>query len=106
MRSNWSTKDDDFLIENYAICQTGYLAKQLSRSKNAIKLRARFLDLSVPVKKQTKEEELPWINAEDDFLRENYAKCRLWYLAKRLGRSKEAISVRADFLNLKAGEIN
>ena len=104
MRSNWSTKDDDFLIENYAICQTGYLAQRLGRSKKAITLRASFLDLKVLVKKQTKEEKQSWIYAEDTFLIENYKKFRVSYLAERLGRSTGSIYSRIRRLKLTLGE--
>lgn len=91
----WTAEEDEvlgrlYLKKNMAIKR---IAKKMKRSQASIENRLNKLNIQ---KGKTQR----WLKAEDDFLRENYAKCRLWYLAKRLGRSKEAISVRAGFLNL------
>lgn len=93
----WTSEEDEvlrhlYLKKNLAIKR---IAKKMKRSPASIENRLTKLDIR-------KGKTQGWLQVEDDFLKENYAKCRLWYLAKRLGRSKEAISVRAGFLNLRS----
>lgn len=92
----WTSEEDEvlrrlYLKKNMAIKR---IAKKMNRSQASIEYRLNKLDIR-------KSKNQKWLQSEDDFLKENYAKCRLWYLAKRLGRSKESISVRAEFLKLR-----
>ncbi len=51
-----------------------------------------------------KEERVPWIPAEDNFLIKNYKKFRLSYLAERLGRSPGSVRNRIRNLKLTLGD--
>lgn len=96
---HWTREEDDVLrfLYLHKKLHGKQIAKEMGRSHASIENRLSALNLR-------NEKSLRWLPAEEDFLRENFSKYRLWFLAKHLGRSKKAISTKADLLNLKAGE--
>lgn len=92
----WTYKDNELLKRLYLIekMTAKDVAETMGRTFSSV--RNRLYRMSIK-----KEERMPWIDAEDNFLRENYKKFRLTYLAQRLGRPTSSVHYRIKFLKLR-----
>lgn len=92
----WTHEDNEllkrlYLIEKMTVKET---AEIMGRSFLSVKNHLYLMSIK-------KVERIPFIDAEDNFLRENHSKYRLAYLAQRLGRSISSVYNRIKFLKLR-----
>lgn len=91
----WTYNEQALLKTLYAKGLTAkQIAKKLGRSESAVYCRLSNIGLCAKNPR--------WMQAEDKFLIKYYSIYRMWYLIKRLGRTKKAIIARARFLKLRS----
>lgn len=95
---SWTYNEQALLKTLYAKGLTAkQIAKKLHRSEAAVYCRLSKIGLCEKNARNPR-----WIQAEDEFLIKYYSIYRMWYLIKRLGRTKKAIIARARFLKLRS----
>jgi len=92
----WSTKEIEFLKDNYGRMRLVDIAKALNRSVNAVIWKARELGLKYRNYRR-------WSSSEVDFLKENWGKMRLSDIAKALNRSVQSVRLKARLMGLRTG---
>jgi len=93
----WSDEDIAFLRENYLKLGADECARQLGRSVASVHGKIRKVGGGRP----SIGPKVEWSDAELDFLRENYNLLSWEDLSEQLGRTEQAIQVRASMLGLQ-----
>ena len=93
-RQFWTATEDATIRALYPHRSVNEIAGQLGRSKDAVKHRARKLEI-------TADPSAGWTEEETAYLRENYATLTVAEVATALGRTPVAVQVRANILGLK-----
>lgn len=88
---SWSDEEMNLLRMLYPATPTEEIAEQMSRSRNAVHMKARRLQL--------RKMEF-WSEREDQCLRDTHRVCHCDEVAQRLGRTLLAVKARAITLNL------
>lgn len=88
----WSSQETNLLRMLYPTTPNEDIAEQIGRTRNAVNMRARTLQL--------RKMEF-WSEREDRYLRDAYQRCSYDELARRLGRTLLAVKARAITLKLE-----
>jgi transposase-like protein len=102
---NWTPDEDELLRRAYRDgASLTPLRDRLGRTRHSIKWRAEYLELQGTHRLTAGwRTEPPWSEAEIEQLRREYGKIDTHELAVRLGRSKMAVTTRANTLGLEHG---
>ncbi len=90
---NWEAWEDEYLKDNYGKLGRQEIARKLNRTLPAVANRAKYLKIA-------KRKEPPWTDQEIKQMK------RLWYthsiksIAKKMGRTQDAIKVKSTRLKL------
>jgi len=93
----WTEEEEQFLRENYLRLGAEECAKQLGRTVMAVHGKIRKTGGGRP----SIGPKVEWTEQELDFLRENYQRLPWGELAEKLGRTEQAIQVRANMLGMQ-----
>ena len=90
----WTSKEDEFLRDNYRNLTAEQLAEQIGRTEGAVRHRLSKLGL---VDKRAPA----WSPKEDELLRDNYHNLTAEQLADQIGRTPNAIYCHLGYLRKK-----
>ena len=93
---NWSEEEIEFLKANYSTMNKEYLAKKLGRSYSTIVSRASMIGIA-PERPYLARK---WTKEDEDCLRKNYNVISRKKIAQKLGRTEEAIHLKAKKMKL------
>ena len=96
---NGNNKALKFLKSNYSTIPVKELAKILGRTENAI--RSQIYVIKNELRINTKNKSRLWTKEEEKFLLENVGKLKNKDIAKALGRTEVAITLRSSYLKNK-----
>jgi hypothetical protein len=96
-RKLWTEEEVEFLKQNYLALGADQCAKQLGRSVSSVHGKI----LKVGGGRPSIGPKVEWSEQELDFLRENYQKMSWEELVQHLGRTEQAIQVRASMLGMQ-----
>lgn len=96
MRSNWSTGEVAYLMDNYRTSKYKDIGAVLGRTKSSVSWKVSCLGLRKNSVKRWK-----WTEFEDDFLKENYKSKLRKDIAKILGRTTYSVVERVRKLGIK-----
>lgn len=93
-RKSWTKKEDDYIKKHYKNTDVSVLAKELKRTRNAVRIRAQKLGI-----KKRKH----WTNEEDIYVDKNYEYTPKEEMMKHLKRDWRSIKSRAEILGVNRG---
>jgi len=96
-RGLWTEDDEAFLRENYLELGAEECARRLGRSKASVHGKIRKIGGGRP----SIGPKVEWTEQELDFLRDNYHQLTWEEMVEQLGRTEQAIQVRASMLGLQ-----
>lgn len=98
----WNKQDIDYLSSNYAILPMDVLVYILGRTENSIRLKANRLGLTRDRRlfEQRKKSPRYWTKEEIDMLKSEYPVGSTRILADKLGRSVQALTLKASNVGL------
>ena len=95
--NRWTKEEEDFLRDNYLEMGADAVAEKLGRTASAIHTKIR----EVGGGRESIGPRVDWDDTEIEFLRENYQEMSWELLEEKLGRTKQAISARAQIIGIK-----
>lgn len=100
MRSDWTPEELDQLRSLYRSGPTAELARQMGRSENALRIKARKIGLYKP-RVRVLHSEKYWTSGDIQMLQEFYPATPTKEIAQRLGRPVKGIRLKAHKLGIK-----
>jgi len=95
--NRWTKKEEDFLRDNYLEMGADAVAEKLGRTASAIHTKIR----EVGGGRESIGPRVEWSEDELGYLRENYQETTWEVLEEKLGRTKQAIQIRAQMVGIK-----
>jgi hypothetical protein len=94
----WTKEQEKFLIDNYSSENKELLIARLNRSWHSIKNKARKLNIKINTENRAYNK--PWSAQDEQYLKENYEFGDLDQIAKKLNRTRKAVTERAKILKI------
>jgi hypothetical protein len=93
---SWTTKEEQYIIDNYAKYNISYIAEQLNRTVLSIKAKAFMLNAC---------KDLTWAKHDIDFVKANYKDMTCKQLGRRLKVCETKVATLIKRLKLSKHEL-